>query len=424
MSRASLILISPQNQISQGTLECLQKHFVVHCVPAHGLEEIEFVDESIVIVFPGVSVDSVESALLSCQPLMKIWLSSTTMPYVGRSGWMRWQFETPLEKWISHLKSQFQKRIRQKDLALQSRLRKILAAEGESSCIYDTLRFWQSWTRAENVIWVPSLELLKVEDQRKTSLDPEVKSLESRTELELKSLFSELASGFGSKPRSLHFQCILDSPIGWVQTRVHGGLLILERPRRWNQRRVAQLARGFREIFELVHCFRVMRRQTVTDDLTGLYNHRHLFPSLDSEIERTASLGSQFSILFIDVDRFKQVNDRHGHLVGSELLSQLGALMRRRTRSTDLSFRYGGDEYLIILRGAKGKDAEMVGERLRRSVSENEFRVGENVFKLTLSIGVATYPDNAATSEEIIRIADEAMYSGKRKSRNVVQRAA
>ncbi|MBX9765743.1 MAG: GGDEF domain-containing protein, partial [Bdellovibrionales bacterium] len=382
-------------------------------------------DESIVVAIPGVDLAQIETKLEGANmPLSKVCLLSATSPRKRISGWKVWSFETPVQTWVTHLQTQFQKRIRQKDLRAQAALRQVLAVEGESSCVYEMLKLWQGWTQSENVLWIPDSDILMVEDQRKASLDPEIQSLLPRTEAEMRALFMEVAPHFILDPSDLQFQCRGSKPTGWARLQVDKGLLLFERPLRWNMKRLTQLIQGQVQILKLVRQFSKLRRQTVTDDLTGLYNHRHLFPCLEYEIERTSQLQSQFSVLFIDVDRFKQVNDQHGHLVGSELLSQLGALMRRRTRTTDLSFRYGGDEYLIILRGAKGTDAAAVGERLRKAVADTSFVVAGCVFKLTLSIGVATYPENAMTSEEIIRIADEAMYSGKRKSRNVVQRAA
>lgn len=425
MNQSSLILLSPEGHLSHRTLEVLKDSFRVHHFAIRDFDPRCLTNESILVVLPGIDLAVVTEILCNAQkPLLKVCFRSATAPRKKYRGWLSWSFESSTQKWVARIESQFRQMLHRKDLRAQSALRETLASEGESSCMHELLKLWRICTGSENVLWIPNSNLLMVEDQRKASLDPEILSLVPRTEAELRTLFSEVAPHFIREPSDLHFQCTTSQPTSWVRTQVDQGLILFERPLRWNTQRLTQLMQSQVQVLKLAHQVRVLRRQTVTDDLTGLYNHRHLFPCLEYEIERTAKLQSQFSVLFIDVDRFKQVNDQHGHLVGSELLSQLGTLMRRRTRTTDLSFRYGGDEYLIILRGAKGEDAAVVGERLRRAVADASFLIAGSVFKLTLSIGVATYPENAMTSEEIIRIADEAMYSGKRKSRNVVQRAA
>jgi diguanylate cyclase (GGDEF)-like protein len=426
MKQNSLILLSPQSQVSHRISEILGATFSVLQLRPQDIKTVPNLDESIVMISPGVDPEALKIFdSLPTAPMLKIRLQSAMCKKQKIPGWVCWDYEAPVQQWVTRLEAQYRRLSQAKDLEADKNLRSLLANDGEASCMYEILKLWKSRTCSENVLWIPDSNMLILGDQRKLSLDPDIQSLEPRTELQQKALFNEFAGSFAQQgSRSLHFQCHSSAPIGWIRTNVDQGLIVFEKPLRWNPERIIHIMEGLSQIFQLVQQFRELRKQTVTDDLTGLYNHRHLFPCLEYEIERTAKLQSQFSILFIDVDRFKQVNDKFGHLVGSELLSQLGGLMRRKTRGTDLSFRYGGDEYLIILRGAGGPDAAIVGERLRKSVSDTEFNVGGETFRLTLSIGVATYPENATTSEEIIRIADEAMYSGKRKSRNVVQRAA
>jgi diguanylate cyclase (GGDEF)-like protein len=158
---------------------------------------------------------------------------------------------------------------------------------------------------------------------------------------------------------------------------------------------------------------------TITDDCTGLYNARHLYKVLETEVYRSSRFGYEFTVLFIDLDHFKQVNDTHGHLIGSKLLAEIGYLIKAQLRLIDYAFRYGGDEFVILL-PQTGKDAALVVARrlrdnLRTSLFCKEEELNRNV---RASIGVATYPHDAKTPKDIIRQADEMMYLVKNSSRD------
>ncbi|MCB0407999.1 MAG: GGDEF domain-containing protein [Bdellovibrionales bacterium] len=156
------------------------------------------------------------------------------------------------------------------------------------------------------------------------------------------------------------------------------------------------------------------------DDLTDLYNQRYLPLVLDSEMARAKRACTKFSVLFLDLDHFKKVNDSKGHWVGSRLLVEMSQLVKRNVRSCDYAFRYGGDEYVIVLVDTDATGALVVGERLRKEVEETTFIVDGHKIQLTVSVGIACYPDHATTRQQVIEMADEAMYYGKNKSRNVV----
>src|SRR5438874_3426484 len=116
---------------------------------------------------------------------------------------------------------------------------------------------------------------------------------------------------------------------------------------------------------------------TITDDCTGLYNARHLYKTLEAEVYRSARFGYEFSVIFIDLDHFKQVNDTHGHLVGSRLLAEVGYLIKAQLRLIDFAFRYGGDEFVVLL-PQTGKDAAVVvAKRLRDSMRNGDFRTDQ-----------------------------------------------
>ena len=166
--------------------------------------------------------------------------------------------------------------------------------------------------------------------------------------------------------------------------------------------------------------FEENRRLVYVDDLTSLYNQRYLPKVLEIEMARAEREEKNVSVLFLDVDYFKTVNDTRGHLVGSKLLVELAKLIRGSIRNYDYAFRYGGDEFVVVLPNTTSAQAKIVAERIRTRIERNDFLVYQKHYKITVSVGVATFPEHAATPEQILHLADEAMYYGKRASRNVV----
>jgi diguanylate cyclase (GGDEF)-like protein len=158
---------------------------------------------------------------------------------------------------------------------------------------------------------------------------------------------------------------------------------------------------------------------TITDDCTGLFNARHLYKTLDAEVYRSSRFGYEFSVIFIDLDHFKQVNDTHGHLVGSKLLAEIGYLIKAQLRLIDFAFRYGGDEFVVLL-PQTGKDAALVvARRMRELLRASTFCVEEGLnLTVRASMGMATFPHDAKTPHDIIRQADEMMYLVKNTTRD------
>ncbi|TAM81464.1 MAG: sensor domain-containing diguanylate cyclase [Acidobacteria bacterium] len=158
---------------------------------------------------------------------------------------------------------------------------------------------------------------------------------------------------------------------------------------------------------------------TITDDCTTLYNARHLNFVLDAEIYRSIRYGYEFSVVFIDLDHFKQVNDSHGHLAGSKLLWHVGALIKGHLRLIDYAFRYGGDEFVVLLPQTSKLNALSVVRRLREILNSVIFLEEEGLnVKVTASFGVAGFPSDARTRKELLSMADEAMYLVKNTTRN------
>src|SRR2546423_5234506 len=158
---------------------------------------------------------------------------------------------------------------------------------------------------------------------------------------------------------------------------------------------------------------------TITDDCTGLYNARHLYKTLETEVYRSSRFGYEFSVLFIDLDHFKQVNDTHGHLVGSKLLAEIGYLIKAQLRLIDFAFRYGGDEFVVLLPQTAKDQALVVAKRLRDALRASSFCRDEGLnLNVRASIGLATYPHDAKDAHDIIRQADEMMYLVKNTTRD------
>jgi len=158
---------------------------------------------------------------------------------------------------------------------------------------------------------------------------------------------------------------------------------------------------------------------SVTDDLTRLYNSRYLNQVLRREAKRATRSGRPLSLLFIDLDGFKQVNDRYGHLSGSKALVEASAIVRGSARETDVSARFGGDEFAVVLPDTGSEGAVSVAERVRDRIGACKFLASDGLsVHLTASIGVATLPDVAASAEELLRAADVAMYRVKDTGKN------
>jgi diguanylate cyclase (GGDEF)-like protein len=148
---------------------------------------------------------------------------------------------------------------------------------------------------------------------------------------------------------------------------------------------------------------------TITDDCTGLYNARHLYKTLDTEVYRSSRFGYEFSVLF----------DTHGHLVGSRLLAEIGNLVKAQLRLIDFAFRYGGDEFVVLLPQTGKDSALVVAKRLRDALRATTFCRDEGIrLNVSASIGLATYPHDARDAHDIIRQADEMMYLVKNTTRD------
>jgi diguanylate cyclase (GGDEF)-like protein len=172
--------------------------------------------------------------------------------------------------------------------------------------------------------------------------------------------------------------------------------------------------------------FQKVQELTVLDDHTGLFNSRHLRRTLEQEIVRATRFGHPVSLVFFDLDRFKQVNDTHGHQAGSRVLAEVGKLLLGTLRSTDVPVRYGGDEFVLLLPETSKDQAVDAANRIRAEIASAGFLADASFgpVRITASLGVATFPDDAQTPEALIARADAAMYLVKQGRRDGVLAAA
>jgi diguanylate cyclase (GGDEF)-like protein len=167
--------------------------------------------------------------------------------------------------------------------------------------------------------------------------------------------------------------------------------------------------------------FENAERLMITDDLTKLYNYRYLMKYLHTEVNHCLHSKKNVSLLFIDVDGFKRINDTFGHLVGSQALAEMGQVLKRIVRETDIVGRYGGDEFVIVLPETPLNGAMVIAERIRKKVEECEFVAQNLSIRLTVSLGVANCPKHTLTAEGLIKKADAAMYRAKELSKNSIK---
>ena len=164
----------------------------------------------------------------------------------------------------------------------------------------------------------------------------------------------------------------------------------------------------------------VLREQSIRDPLTNLFNRRFLDESLERELARARRDGVPLAVLMVDIDRFKQLNDRYGHQAGDEVIRRLGNLLRTGARGGDLPCRYGGEEFLLVLPNMTGETAFERAEQWRQAFALERVQVGGRVVQATVSIGIAVFPWHGDRRESLIRAADDALYAAKRGGRNRV----
>lgn len=307
-----------------------------------------------------------------------------------------------------------------------------------SVTIPELFQFWQPTVACKNIHWISTdtLEQMAGTDPQvwRWTLDAEQNVFSSRPVMldRLFELWKHAASvALEAKTNATKQSQILSHgahthlivPVFGPQENQCIGFVMFEETGHLTAKASGKVEKCVREVsahIEFCWLYGRARAQSYMDDLTSLYNQRYLPSVFEREISRMSRHNKKFSVLFMDIDYFKRVNDTRGHWIGSRLLIEVANLIKACTRACDYSFRYGGDEFVLVLVDTTPENSHKVAERIRQTIEQHEFVVGEEKLHLTVSIGLAVFPDHAKSTVELIQLADQAMYDGKRKSRNIV----
>ncbi|MBI4831283.1 MAG: GGDEF domain-containing protein, partial [Candidatus Lindowbacteria bacterium] len=176
---------------------------------------------------------------------------------------------------------------------------------------------------------------------------------------------------------------------------------------------------AIRDLVEIEYENKIYRMAT-TDALTGLFSREHLLQQYNEVFHRSQRYNRPFSLMMIDIDNFKSVNDTYGHPAGDKVLEQLGQLIMEAIRYEDFAARYGGEEFVVVLPETSPENALHPAERLRKSLEARVFEAGDSRFSVTVSVGIAGYPDHADTMSDLVKKADSALYDAKGLGKNRV----
>ena len=159
-----------------------------------------------------------------------------------------------------------------------------------------------------------------------------------------------------------------------------------------------------------------LREKSLKDPMTGLYNRRFL----DNYVDNGLYEGKNFSVMMVDVDFFKDVNDTYGHDVGDDVIRGLAEVLKNSIKGSDLAVRFGGEEFLLIVYDTSMESAQKIANEIRENFSKKVFKSSISNFSKTLSVGIASYPDDSKTAWQTIKYADVALYNAKETGRNKV----
>ena len=175
------------------------------------------------------------------------------------------------------------------------------------------------------------------------------------------------------------------------------------------------------DITSRVEIENTLEHMALFDSLTSLYNRKAIEFALNNEIQRSGRYQHKVSVLLLDLDHFKNINDTYGHQAGDQVLEAFAEVITDSIRGTDSAGRYGGEEFIVLLPETALENAVALAERLRQRVAELRVQSGDNTIKLTTSIGVAVYPDHADSWKSLYPILDKALYAAKHAGRNAVK---
>ena len=186
------------------------------------------------------------------------------------------------------------------------------------------------------------------------------------------------------------------------------------------QENVMILGHQFALALRRVKLYEEIEKVAITDSLTDVYTRKYLVDRLQEELRRSKIRNIKLSVLMIDVDFFKSFNDKYGHLVGDQILREIGTIIKANIREIDIAGRYGGEEFCVVLPDTDVPGAQLAAERIRKSTEETEIKAYDTTVKVTISIGMATFPADGHLMDELIDKADWALYRAKKLGRNKI----
>jgi len=198
------------------------------------------------------------------------------------------------------------------------------------------------------------------------------------------------------------------------------GYLIASQIREEDKERFQILAQQFLIGLKRALLYKKMQELAITDSLTQLFSRRHFLDRFKEELNRSRKFKYSFSFLMVDIDKFKDFNDKYGHLVGDAILREVSRTIKETIRQIDFVGRYGGEELSVILVETDKEQARFAAERLRQAVEAKNIRVYDEELKVTISIGIATFSRGSETADKLIESADKALYAAKQAGRNRV----
>ena len=205
-----------------------------------------------------------------------------------------------------------------------------------------------------------------------------------------------------------------------IESKAEGFLIAKGIKDREGKERFNILAQQFMLGYKRAMLYHQVQELSITDSLTRLLNRRYFLKRLDEELARSKQFKLEFSFLMVDIDNFKEYNDHFGHLVGDIVLREVSSIIQENTRQIDLLGRYGGEEFSILLTETSKDNAYLAAERIRSSLETKKIKAYDEELKVTISIGLCSFPDDANSAEEIIDISDSALYEAKHKGKNQV----
>lgn len=212
------------------------------------------------------------------------------------------------------------------------------------------------------------------------------------------------------------FDTLISIPL-FVEERIVGVLYIENLPRMYFENFMI-LAGQFAIQFQKVILYKKVQEMSITDSLTEVSTRRYFLERLTEELRRSMRHKTNLSFLMLDLDHFKEKNDRFGHLVGDVILKEVAVILKSNLREIDIIGRYGGEEFAIVLAGISRDGAIQVAERIRQNIEGAVFKAYDEVVSTTVSIGISVFPDDGAEVNSLIESADKALYKAKETGRN------